>query len=98
MNRKIMKMKINKMRKQLILFLLLVTAAGSAFAQTSTMTDDQVNDIKSGKEKLMASAQQLFSKVYESAQAQQGAANAGDAQQSGPAADDGVVDGDFKEV
>lgn len=42
MNRKIMKMKINKMRKQLILFLLLVMAAGSAFAQTSTMTDDQV--------------------------------------------------------
>ena len=35
-------MKINKMRKQFILFLLLVTAAGSAFAQTSTMTDDQV--------------------------------------------------------
>ena len=40
MNRKIMK--INKMRKQFILFLLLVMAAGSAFAQTSTMTDDQV--------------------------------------------------------
>ena len=37
-----MKMKINKMRKQLILFPLLVTAAGSAFAQTPTMTDDQV--------------------------------------------------------
>lgn len=35
-------MKINKMRKQFILFLLLVTAAGSAFAQTSTITDDQV--------------------------------------------------------
>ena len=42
MNRKIMKMKINKMRKQFILFLLLVTTAGSAFAQTATMTDDQV--------------------------------------------------------
>ncbi len=42
MNRKIMKMKINKMRKQFILFLLFVMAAGSAFAQTSTMTDDQV--------------------------------------------------------
>lgn len=67
-------------------------------APAESMTDDQVNDIKSGKEKLMASAQQLFSKVYESAQAQQGAANASDAQQSGPAADDGVVDGDFKEV
>lgn len=67
-------------------------------APAESMTDDQVNDIKSGKEKLMASAQQLFSKVYESAQAQQGAANAGGAQQSGPAADDGVVDGDFKEV
>lgn len=39
-------------------------------APAESMTDDQVNDIKSGKEKLMASAQQLFSKVYESAQAQ----------------------------
>lgn len=38
-------MKINKMRKQFILFLLLVTAAGSAFAQTSTMTDDQVMSV-----------------------------------------------------
>ena len=60
------------------------------------MTDDQISDIKAGKEKLMASAQKLFSKVYEQAQAQQQAGGAQGAQAN--AADDGVVDGDFKEV
>ena len=43
------------------------------------MTDAQVEDIKAGKEKLMASAQALFAKVYEQAQA------AGAAGQAGPA-------------
>ena len=62
------------------------------------MTDDQVSDIKAGSEKLMASAQKLFSKVYEQAQAQQGAAGAGNAGASNGPTDDGVVDGDFKEV
>ncbi len=69
-------------------------------APAESMTDDQVSDIKAGSEKLMASAQKLFSKVYEQAQAQQGAggaAGAGSAGTSGPS-DDGVVDGDFKEV
>ena len=65
-------------------------------APAESMTDDQVSDIKSGKEKLMASAQKLFSKVYEQAQAQQQAGGAQGAQAN--AADDGVVDGDFKEV
>ena len=42
-------------------------------APIDNMTDAQVEDIKAGKEKLMNSAQALFSKVYEAAQ---GAANA----------------------
>ena len=54
------------------------------------MTDAQVEDIKSGKEKLMNSAQKLFAKVYEQAQ-QAGAAG-------GSRPDDDVVDADFKEV
>ena len=65
-------------------------------APAESMTDDQISDIKAGKEKLMASAQKLFSKVYEQAQAQQQAGGAQGAQAN--AADDGVVDGDFKEV
>ena len=64
-------------------------------APAESMTDDQVADIKANKEKLMASAQQLFQKVYE--QAQQSQASAG-AENSGSNPDDGVVDGDFKEV
>ena len=68
-------------------------------APAESMTDDQVSDIKAGKEKLMASAQKLFSKVYENAQAAQNAAGqAGQSQANAGAADDGVVDGDFKEV
>lgn len=38
-------------------------------APVDEMTDAQVEDIKAGKEKLMASAQALFAKVYEQAQA-----------------------------
>ena len=72
-------------------------------APIDQMTDAQVEDIKAGKEKLMNSAQALFAKMYESAQAAgagpQGAGpdmgSAGSA--SGPAGDD-VIDGDFKEV
>ena len=57
------------------------------------MTDDQVADIKANKEKLMASAQQLFQKVYE--QAQQSQTSAG-AENGGSNPDDGVVDGDSR--
>ena len=67
-------------------------------APAESMTDDQVSDIKAGSEKLMASAQKLFSKVYEQAQAQQGAAGAGAGAAGNGPTDDGVVDGDFKEV
>ena len=70
-------------------------------APIDQMTDAQVDEIKAGKEKLMASAQALFAKVYEAAQ---GAAGAQGGPQPGPDMgagaphDDNVVDGDFKEV
>ena len=64
-------------------------------APIDQMTDAQIEDIKAGKEKLMQSAQQLFAKVYEQAQAAQGAAGQ-NAQQAGYG--DDVVDGEYKEV
>jgi molecular chaperone DnaK len=68
-------------------------------APIDQMTDAQVEDIKAGREKLMTSAQALFAKVYEAAQAA-GAAGAGP--QAGPdmggSPDGDVIDGDFKEV
>ena len=76
-----------------------------AKAPADQMTDAQVDEIKAAKEKLMNSAQKLFSKVYEQAQAAQGAAGA--QSQAGPQAGqsasqagygDDVVDGDYKEV
>ena len=69
-------------------------------APIDQMTDAQVEDIKAGKEKLMQSAQKLFAKVYEQAQAAQGGAQAGGAQTDRGSAGygDDVVDGDYKEV
>ena len=68
------------------------------------MTDTQIDEIKSAKEKLMESAQKLFAKVYEQSQAA-GAAGpdmgAGAGTDMGGAytqPDDDIVDGDFKEV
>ncbi len=72
-------------------------------APVDEMTDAQVEDIKAGKEKLMTSAQSLFAKVYEQAQAA-GAGAAGAGPDMGPDAggagqpDDDVIDGDFREV
>ena len=68
-------------------------------APVEEMTDAQVQDIKAGKEKLMASAQALFAKVYEAAQGA-GAAGAGPDMSgaAGAQPDDDVIDGDFKEV
>ncbi len=70
-------------------------------APVESMTDDQIADIKAGKEKLMETAQKLFAKVYENAQGAANAAGASgaaetDTAQSNPEGD--VVDGDFKEV
>ncbi len=64
------------------------------------MSDGEIEDIKSAKEKLMTDAQALFAKLYE----QSGAAGAGP-DMSGAAGNDtsqtygdDVVDGDYKEV
>ena len=72
-------------------------------APVEQMTDAQVEDIKAGKEKLMNSAQKLFAKVYEQAQAAGQAGpgpetNAGAGQAGSQPYGDDVVDGDFKEV
>ena len=64
------------------------------------MTDEQVEEIKAGKEKLMQSANTLFTKMYESMQQNAGQGQAGQADQttqSGGSNDD-VVDADFKEL
>ena len=73
--------------------------------------DEMTNLSKSLQEKLTESAQKVFAKMYEQAQAAQGAAGAGPdmnagAGQAGPdmnagasnGADDDVIDADFKEV
>lgn len=69
-------------------------------APVEEMTDAQVEDIRAGREKLMNSAQKLFAKVYEQAQASGAAGQAGpDMGGAGNAAGgDDVVDADFKEV
>ncbi|NCB93751.1 MAG: molecular chaperone DnaK [Clostridia bacterium] len=74
-----------------------------AKAPVDDMTDDQVAEIKAGKEKLMESAQKLFAKVYEQSQGAQGAQSAGPDMGAGAAGatqgpDDDVVDADYKEV
>ncbi len=69
-------------------------------------TPEQVTDLKAAQEKAMTGAQKLFEKMYEQAQAAQGAAGAGPdmsgfagADASADAGFDGdVVDGDYKEV
>ena len=75
--------------------------------QAENMTDAQVDEIKAAKEKLTESAQKVFAKMYENAQAAQGAAGAGPnpsdfagtAGGAGASApEDDVVDADFKEV
>ena len=74
------------------------------------MTDSVIADLKAAKEKLTESAQKVFAKMYENAQAAQGAAgagpdmsgfNGGNAGFNGgntSSADDDVIDADFKEV
>lgn len=67
------------------------------------LSDSQVDEMKAAKEKLMQSAQTLFTKVYEQAQAagaagpDMGAAGAGPDMNAGAPEDD-VVDGDYREV
>ena len=83
-----------------------VKAILDAHPEADQMTDAELDELKAAKEKLMNSAQQVFQKMYEQAQAAQGAAGAG-AQGAGPEAggyqqqagpNDDVVDADYKEV
>ena len=82
-----------------------VKAILDAHPEADQMTDAELDELKAAKEKLMNSAQQVFQKMYEQAQAAQGATGAqggagpeagGYQQQAGP--DDDVVDADYKEV
>ena len=79
-----------------------ISFANQVMTKVGAMTDAQIDEIKAGKEKLMNSAQALFSKVYEQAQAAGAAGAQGSAQGAADAGsaphDDNVVDGDFKEV
>ncbi len=76
--------------------------------EAENMSDSDVDEIKSAKEKLMESAQKLFAKVYESTQAAGAGNSAGpdytnasssgsDDNNDGGAGPD-VVDGDYREV
>ncbi len=68
------------------------------------LSADQVATIKEKKEKLTNSAQTLFTKMYEQAQAAAGAQGAGPDMNAGPdmsqdqGSNDDVVDGDYREV
>ncbi len=72
-------------------------------ANTDQISDAQVDQLKSGKEKLMNSAQALFAKVYEqtqgAAQGQPGPdPNASYTNADSNGGNDDFVDGDYKEV
>ena len=69
------------------------------------LSDSEIDDLKSKKEKLMNDAQALFAKVYEQAQGAAGASaagqqsqDAGNASTNGATGNDDVVDGDYREV
>ncbi len=69
-----------------------------------SLSDSDIDELKAGKEKLMESAQSVFQKMYESAQAAGAGSDMGGmgpdmgaAQGNAGAADD-VVDGDYREV
>ena len=72
------------------------------------LTDSQIDALKNGRERLMNSAQQLFAKVYENTQGQQGPTGdpnggfgggfTGNANSGNAGGNDDVVDADFKEV
>lgn len=71
--------------------------------EAENMTDTQLDEMKAAKEKLMESAQKVFAKVYENAQAAQGSAGAEPDMGVSPdmnagSSDDDVVDADYKEV
>ena len=72
-----------------------------ASTDINNVTPDQTEQLKAKTETLKNSAQQLFSKMYEQAQAAQGGAHAGPDMNAGAgssSSSDDVVDGDYKEV
>nr|WP_289766035.1 molecular chaperone DnaK [uncultured Acetatifactor sp.] len=67
------------------------------------MSDSDVDELKAAREKLMNSAQSLFTKMYENMQQAQGGAAGPDmggaaGASGGSAPEDDVIDGDFREV
>lgn len=68
------------------------------------LSDADIDALKTGKEKLMNDAQQLFAQMYQGTQGAAGpdmgagAGAAGNYQETQGAADDDVVDGDYREV
>ena len=79
-----------------------VKAILDANPEADQMSDATIADLKAAQEKLTQSAQKVFAKMYEQAQAAQGAAGAGpDMSNMGgntSAPEDDVIDADFKEV
>ncbi len=80
-------------------------SALNAIPADAVLTDSQISEIKSLREKLMNSSQSVFTKMYEQAQSAQGAQggagpdmNAGGGQSQTGSHDDNVVDGDYREV
>ena len=82
-----------------------------AHKEAEAMTEADVAELEAAQEKLTQSAQKVFAKMYEQAQAAQGAAGAGPDMNAGATgagpdmnagasngADDDVIDADFKEV
>ncbi len=71
-----------------------------ASTDINNVTPDQTEQLKAKTETLKNSAQQLFAKMYEQAQAAQGGAQAGSDMNAGAgsSSSDDVVDGDYKEV
>ena len=78
---------------------------------SAELTPEQVSSIKSAREKLLASSQKLFTKMYEQAQSQANQGNPGAGPNMGggfgggapeqdpnPTPEGDVVDGDFKEI
>jgi molecular chaperone DnaK len=72
----------------------------NALPADGSLTDDQIANIKSLREKLMNSSQGVFTKMYEQAQAANAGAQGAGQNMGGQSAphDDNVVDGDFREV
>jgi molecular chaperone DnaK len=87
-----------------------VKALLDAHPEADQMTESDVAELKAAQEKLTQSAQKVFAKMYEQAQAAQGAAGAGPDMSgfngagagtgagTSAGSDDDVIDADFKEV